>query len=593
MNPKQSRVYRSSNDALREHCFKLYETVMHELFRTHDLELVKPLGGFFRSGRFDLALDYADSLSEQQYADATMHFVANQFAALIRKFPWDPKIVKTDPKAKAIATFLKSERKCMLMNRKIKLYDGYRSPFEYQLNDARNFIRYVIGLEPDIKAVLDHCDFGAGASIGVHGSATHLAAKLFAKKWTVSSGASRLATLALARNYQLVDLLLPSRSTVSCYDTDAFLQAFVSRRQLLEYNKISFVPKTARTHRAIAVEPLLNGFVQAGIDHVMRSKLTRIGIDLRDQSKNQEMARSGSSDDSEDGFVTIDLSSASDSISIELCRSLLPPAWFDLLNDTRSKSYMLENKLYAYHKFCSMGNGFCFPLETLLFAACCSACGCGVAGTDFSVYGDDIIVRKKHALGVLRLLQVMGFKANSGKTCLSGPFRESCGADWFGGEDVRPYTLDHALDSIESLFKVLNLTNRNSRTSLFFCGIRSMIFDRIPAQFQFLRPFVGNADSGIDSVDYEFLSSAHCRFSKMKQHWVWKELIHSPIVDIRFRNGGYRRDSVDMYALLRGSIPLNYVVAFTFRRKTRATVKIKGHGGSTSLWVPNTLKVEY
>jgi len=587
MNPKQTRIFRRSNDELHTLRFDVYKSVMYDLFEAHNHECIKPLSGFFRSGRFDLALDYADSLSEQSYPDATMHFVANQFAALIRKYPWDPTVVKTDPDSKAISTFFKSERKCSLINRKFRLYGSYRSPHEYRLNEARNFIRYVLGEKPNLISIFNQCDFGSGASIGVHGSATHLAAKLYAKEWTVSTCASRYAIRALAHSHQLVDLLLPSRGIVSCYDVEAFQKAFTERRRYLDYNKITFVPKTARTSRAIAVEPLLNGYLQKGIDQVMRKKLTRIGIDLSDQSKNQRMAREGSLDDSDNGFVTIDLSSASDSISIELCRYLLPPEWFILLNDIRSKNFKHDGKIYSYHKFCSMGNGFCFPLETLLFVACCVACGSGKPGTDFSVYGDDIIVRKKHAGEVLDLLKVMGFTSNVGKTCISGPFRESCGADWFGGMDVRPYTLDHELNSVESMFKWLNLTLRNAMTSAFFSGSRELILSRVPLQFRFIRPFQGSADSGIDSVDYEFLSSPHCRFSKAKQCWTWKELIHSPVADMRFRSGGYRRDSADMYALLRGSLPENYVVVYTFRRKTRTTVKVKSHGGATSMWLPD------
>lgn len=587
MNRFQLSVYRQSLNQLREGSEVLYLKVMRELFQSHSrYEFARILSGHFRSKRYDLALTYADSLSAQKYSDATEHFVANQLSTLVKKYPWHPGLVKTNPEARAIETFSRSEHKCARLNKKFSLYGKFRSPFEYKLNEMRSFIRYTIGVEPRVSQILDKCDFGAGASIGTHGNATHLLRKLSSEEWTVGFGASNLALKAIIRNAQLRELILPSRNNVSCFDVDSAKALYASKRLIIDYNKISFVPKTAITHRAIAVEPLLNGFLQKGIDLELKNRLKFIGIDLRDQSRNQRLAREGSMDDSDDGFVTIDLKSASDSISIGLVRHLLPELWFNLLDSTRSQNYMLSGEVKPYTKFCSMGNGFCFPLETLLFVACCKACGCGVAGTDFSVYGDDIIVRKKYAREVLDLLHVMGFQANSAKTNLVGSFRESCGADWFGGVDVRPYTLDYRLDSIESIFKCLNLTRRNEFTTYFFSDIRSFLIDRIPKQFRFFRPFPGNADSGIDAPDYEFLTSPHCHFSRNKQCWVWKELVHVPVSDRKQIHASYRRDSVDMYALLRGALSEHYKVVYTLRRKVRTTVKLISHGGSTSLWVP-------
>lgn len=247
-----------------------------------------------------------------------------------------------------------------------------------------------------------------------------------------------------------------------CVDRSRFSDKFRERVRLVEHNKITFVPKTAKTHRSIAVEPLVNGYVQKGIDQVMRKRLRRIGIDLSDQSGNSEYARLGSLDNSDQSFVTIDLSMASDSLATEVVRQLVPAAWFELLNALRSKSFLLDDVEYKFEKFCSMGNGFCFPLQTLIFTAACKAVGAGVPGLDFKVYGDDIIVRRCHAEPVIRLLGELGFKTNTDKTFITGPFRESCGRDWFSGEDVRPFILDFRLDSVEALIKFHNLSVETS-----------------------------------------------------------------------------------------------------------------------------------
>jgi hypothetical protein len=574
---------------LRSNSFKLYARVMNELFQHHsNFEFVQHLSGLFRSGRYDLALSYADSLSEQKYSDATVHFVANQFASLIKKYPWNPRVVKTDPETMAIRTFLRFERRCFLLNRKFALYDKLRSPNEMLLSRMRSYIRYVIGDEPPMEQIFDLGAFGAGASLGVHGNATNLSRKILANSWSVTPSASVYAYWAIMRNPHLKDLFLESKAHISCLDWSVARDRFRSKLYYTDYNKLTFVPKTAKTHRVIAVEPLLNGYLQKGVDDFMRNCLKRVNINLQDQSRNQRMARLGSLNDSEDSLATIDLSSASDSISIGLVKNLLPEQWFYFLDSLRSKNYELEGKRNVYNKFCSMGNGFCFPLETLIFAACCHAVGCGKSGTDYSVYGDDIICRTKDAGNVLSSLRAIGFIPNASKTFLQGPFRESCGADYFGGIDVRPYTLDYALDSLESLFKWLNLTRRNDKTYCFFEGTWDLVLSQIPHRFQFFRPFKGNADSGIDAWGDQHLTSRNCFYNRRDGIWIVKELSHRSVHDLDFSLDAYRRDTVDVYALLSGVQSERYRVGYTFRRKTKTAIRFTACSGATSMWLPSS-----
>jgi hypothetical protein len=354
-------------------------------------------------------------------------------------------------------------------------------------------------------------------------------------------------------------------------------------------NKLSFVLKTAKTHRSIAVEPLLNGFVQKGIDQVMRRKLLVNGIDLSDQSLNQKMARSGSLDDSPAGFVTIDLRNASNSVSLGSVAYLFPVDWFRLLDRTRSHYLSWKGAERRYNMLCSMGNGFCFPVQTIMFAALCHACGCGVAGVDFMVYGDDIIVRSGYAAKVLELLKHFGFKTNVDKTFLEGPFRESCGTDWFNGEDVRPFTLDFALDSVESFFKCLNLMNRSARTAEFFAPVRRFLTDCLPVDFRFFRPVMGEVNTGIDSLGDEHLICPSCRYLPDQTRWEWSELVHDAVVDLD-RILHYSNESWLMGVVLRGSASVSYgsgvgLPAVTFRRKTRARVARKSYA-ATSNWLP-------
>jgi hypothetical protein len=586
--PSKYRGLALVQEAIRKESWANYSELLSGLFVTHvQFEEVQKLSGLFRSKRYDLFLEYADLLSQQQYGDITKHYVMNQLAMLIRKYPWDPKVVKTDPETKAIKSFLASERRCFLLNRKFDLYAKLRRPYEPMLQKMRQFIEYVLGEEPQISQVVAGMAFGSGASVGVHGNATNLRRKLSVDKFSCTPGALTLAYRGFSHDPFLKDFIFETRNRVSCIDHSSAKARMMGLCKFVSYNKISFVPKTAKTHRAIAVEPLLNGFVQKGIDTLLRKKLKRVGIDLSDQSKNQELARLGSVDDSDQSFCTIDLTSASDNISINVVRQILPEAWFRLLDDSRSKEFLLNGVVKRYEKFCSMGNGFCFPLETLIFVAVCVACGAGVPGTDFSVYGDDIIVRRKVAEDVLKGLKALGFIPNRRKTFVEGPFRESCGADWFAGVDVRPYILDEKLDSLQALFKFLNLSRRNRLANDFFTESRELILSKIPKRFQFWRPFSGPSDSGITAWADQHLTARNCRY----RGGIWKveQLATRPREDNSLWREGIPRSSAEMYALLAGTIPnRDGTLRFTVRRKTSTSIRFTACSGATSTLLPDT-----
>jgi hypothetical protein len=572
------------NAHLKRTSHENYLALLRRVFQDHEHhDFVKPLLGFLRSRRYDLLWRYADSLSAETYSDASVHLLANQLSALIRKYPWNPKDVSLDPERTARDTFLRAERRCSRLNSKFQLLASGRSPREDFLSRVRSFISYVLGDEPDITKVYDLADFGPGANLGVHGDATSFGRKITAERLTVTPGARADAAFALARHYQLRQRFYGDGVgrdwLMQCFDEDAASQRFLQDCSLVQNNKVSFVPKTARTFRSIAVEPLLNSFLQKGVDQVMRLRLLRIGLNLRDQSKNCSMAREGSMDGSSEGFCTIDLSSASDSISIGLVRNILPYKWFFFLNRLRSPSYDFgDGTFYRYHKFCSMGNGFCFPLQTLIFAAIAFASNAGKCGRDFRVYGDDIIVRRLSYEETVRNLRYCGFSINKSKTFADGPFRESCGSDWYSGTDVRPYTLDHKLDSLQSLFKFLNLSRRSHLTSMALSGGIDEVLSLIPIEFRFWRPFPGNPDSGIDSIDYDSRYSKYARVKKSLHCYEWLELVSRPLAD---------RVEVPFWgvyaAALRGHESSHM---FSFRRRTKMSMRFVSHSGSKSTWIP-------
>ena len=225
---------------------------------------------------------------------------------------------------------------------------------------------------------------------------------------------------------------------------------------VVEGNRLRFVPKRTDISRVICVEPTLNMFFQLGIGNILTSRLkSYFSIDLSTQPHyNKEMARVGSFRSQEqysgdDQYCTIDLESASDSIALAMLEEFLPPRFLSWLKLFRSPTTELPNGERIEMKMVStMGNGFTFPLQTMIFSSVVSAVyrsldiplvqqeSCGVIGkqtANFGVFGDDIVILTKAKYRVLRLLHLLGFKVNTDKSFFEGPFRESCGGDFFSG----------------------------------------------------------------------------------------------------------------------------------------------------------------
>lgn len=576
MNARISWRVRLFNRSQKKRSWECYKKIVAVVVRDHQHEFPEFSKAlvFIRAKDIRGLVNWADSLVEQKYSTARKHFLANQLAAIIRKYPFPKDLNPFDPDQEAREKFLSSEEKCSQTN---KRFDDFWSKTSFHLREVHSMARFIestIGSSPDYYRVWNNCDFGPGASIGIHGNATNILRKI-SGCWSVSPSALQFAVAALKYNFQIFEGFCPKgNGGLLCFDHEHVERRIRERLTIVNHNKIAFVPKTVKTSRSIAVEPLLNGFVQKGVDVVLRNNLKRIGIDLTDQSLNARYARRGSLSNAVDPFVTIDLSSASDSISIGLCRTVLPPDWYYLLDSLRSKNFIDKGDLVPYNKFCSMGNGFCFPLETLLFTSMCAAVGCGRPGVDFLVYGDDIIVRQSHSARLISLLSFCGFEVNARKTFLEGPFRESCGADWFDGEDVRPYILDHPLDSLQEMFKFLNLTKRNSFVSEFFSGARSLVKGWIPRDVYLSRPISYGPVDGSFLVEFdEFLTNPYATYNRKTGTWTWYELITHPCVDSH--DGGEFAEMATIYALLRGA---NSKAPFTMRRMTRTTVRSVTHG---------------
>lgn len=442
-----------------------------ELFAMHSGPVKDQLLQLVRTDDYRALVDY--EIDYAQFSDPTHVVAARQCLALFQKAEFLP--LGVDRERVAYAKFLESEVQCSKTNARLINYragncDPRVEPILYL---AQRKIARLLGDVP----TLDELDltFGPGASTSCVRRTT--------ARWKLSAEPSCSTDMLPAVKDVLQQLPLYSQLHFSGADGH--------RSKLMVCSgKLMFVPKNAKTYRSICVEPTLNGMVQRGIGSYLKRRLLSAGVNLYSQERNQQLAQLGMIA----GLSTIDLSSASDTISIELVRDLLPPDWFEFLSTYRTGRVRYKDKMFCLEKFSSMGNGFTFELETLIFWALVeSICSHykfrvkqGRLGRVISVYGDDIVCPFEAYDKTVELFELVGFRVNEAKSYKDGPFRESCGKDFFLGEDVRPVYIKEALSSFE-IARLYNFFWRRRRDQM-FPGLLEVLIERVPPSNRLIGP---------------------------------------------------------------------------------------------------------
>jgi hypothetical protein len=225
--------------------------------------------------------------------------------------------------------------------------------------------------------------------------------------------------------------------------------------------RVCLVPKDSRGPRVISCEPAELMFAQQGLmrllyDVIETHHMTAGRVNFSDQRINRELARHASI---HGDFATIDLSDASDRVSLDLVELVFPPNWVECFKACRSDTTLLPDKsVVKLNKFAPMGSACCFPVEALVFWACAEAATKDLhtgypahdstAGQTF-VYGDDIIIPTSFYGRVTEALESVGLLVNRTKSYYGGPFRESCGGDYHKGYDVTPVRVRKPIGSSE------------------------------------------------------------------------------------------------------------------------------------------------
>lgn len=353
-----------------------------------------------------------------------------------------------DPKVKALAKWFESEQRCSSTNEYfVGRWEGKNiMPFhaEEAFELAKQKIRRTLGTFNGDEFI-ELCKFGPGVDLGIH-DATKTSAY---HKYKTPGHATVGATWILENYFKDDQRLFYSHSSTLCVESHLF-----------------FVPKTWDEFRTACKEPRWNSFIQLGIGRCMEARLKHVGIDIKTQA---DVNRQRASSCHVSGDVTIDLKAASDSCSLNLLIDMLSDfscsdddgsnLWLDLMLKARTPYTKVPGHgLIKQAKVSSMGNGYTFPLETLIFY--CLAWGvCQHFGLDtgrITVFGDDIIVPRDAAQLLIELLSLCGYQPNIKKTFLRGEFFESCGHDYFRGRNVRPVFLKEGVTDVSRAYRLYN-----------------------------------------------------------------------------------------------------------------------------------------
>jgi hypothetical protein len=354
------------------------------------------------------------------------------------------------------------------------------------------------GTELDWFSICQDARSGPGSAVGANGFSYY--AKHFSSRLTATSA-------SLIRLYQAHTRFFPEFA-----NAELIRQENYGSPECVQGSRISFAPKTAEISRMICVEPIVNMYLQLGLGSLIEKRLHRFfHIDLSSQpARSRYLAKLGS--ETELGSLsTIDLKSASDSISLGFLGAFVPLEWQSAILECRSPVTCANGQTPIRLEMVStMGNGFTFPLQTAIFSSIVvaslsldypyeSARKCwSLDNLDgkWSVFGDDIIVPSSHYHRVTRLLGLLGFEVNGNKSFSSGRFRESCGHDYYRGFNIRPVYV-RRLKTDQDVASLINLFNEwSARTGLLVPNTMETLWSFFKKK-PLLVPFAENNDAGV------------------------------------------------------------------------------------------------
>lgn len=215
---------------------------------------------------------------------------------------------------------------------------------------------------------------------------------------------------------------------------------------------LKLVPKDARGPRIISAEPVENQWAQQGIrgymyERVHANPLTSGHVNFTDQSVNRTMAYAASVTRN---WATLDLKEASDRVTCDLVErvfSKVPTLLRDFVATRSEVTQLPSGRVLRLAKFAPMGSALCFPVLATVIWSIIVASFVELGWTlDQAIqlvyiYGDDVIVPSSVAEYATAALERYLLLVNRDKSFVFSRFAESCGGDYFDGNDVTPLRL--------------------------------------------------------------------------------------------------------------------------------------------------------
>lgn len=381
----------------------------------------------------------------REYHDARLAALDLCVYSYLRKYEGDQDIKALT--AKAVSTFRAVEQQNRIKNFQIR-HASLKCDVEGLILSAQRKIARLLG-KFNFSEFLRHCEWGSGSTATIRMAAASVDNKLLERSLSVTPRCLKYARAYLEHDIHWMSARLGMQvEGPTCPLEGEF--------NVIEYGVFDTVNKDSRSRRTIDKQPTMNTFFQKALGKMLRHRLKRAGIDLNDQSRNKRLAQSAWQNE----LCTLDLANASNTVTFELVRLLFAQCeeWFTFLADTRTTHVRIEGKTERLELFSSMGNGFTFELETLVFWALSKAVQeeANEPTAVVSIYGDDIIVSRTIVHRLIAVLTECGFTINDQKSFVDGPFFESCGGQYFEGTDITPPYQKERVDSVTSATRAAN-----------------------------------------------------------------------------------------------------------------------------------------
>jgi len=211
----------------------------------------------------------------------------------------------------------------------------------------------------------------------------------------------------------------------------------------IEHLSAILVNKTYKSKRMIVPNSSVGGLYTNGLGAVIVKRLAGAGYDVKVlPDEHKRLARQASKDGKS---ATIDQTLASDNILVKVVERVFPRRWAKALLFGRIDKLAVDDEIITTPTLSTMGIGYTFPVQMVLFLGLthavldlCEEEQGPVQNPRISCFGDDLICPVEILPTLRHVFESLGLLINEEKSFWSGPFRESCGGDYFRGFDVRP-----------------------------------------------------------------------------------------------------------------------------------------------------------